>query len=119
MSSEIDWDKKVAFTCTLCGFISFTPHAVLDGHVKRVTHVECPRDGTILAYVTKRVDVKDFKAKMLDAANTYRETVLHRADGTNKGAPWWYGWIILEAFQAGASWMRNSGSVVEDNSVAI
>ena len=51
IEETINWDEKVRFTCPLCGFVSSTPQAVLDGHVKRVMHVECPKDGTILAYV--------------------------------------------------------------------
>ena len=60
--SDIDWETKVRFTCPRCGFASVTPQAVLDGHVRRVTQVECPKDGTILAQVKKRKPHDDRQA---------------------------------------------------------
>lgn len=42
-----------------------------------------------------------------DAALAFRESVVDRADMHQpSGYPLWYGWVIVEAFRAGAQWQR-------------
>ena len=41
--------------------------------------------------------------KLVSAGNSYRNTILSRADGTLDGCPFWHGWAIMDAFIAGAA----------------
>lgn len=41
------------------------------------------------------------------AAYDYRETLLSRADGHNGVSPWWYGWVIADAYIRGLADGRN------------
>jgi hypothetical protein len=43
----------------------------------------------------------DAEAALLAQADEYRAGLMSRADGVNAGAPWWYGWVIVEAYLAG------------------
>jgi len=44
----------------------------------------------------------------LGAACAFRETLIGRADKLEHGEyPLWYGWAIIEAFQAGAKYARD------------
>lgn len=39
---------------------------------------------------------------LLEAANTYRNTLLQKADGHANGtSPYWHGWAIFDAYVAG------------------
>jgi len=46
----------------------------------------------------------------LEAANSFRESIVSRADDLRDGAPLWYGWAILHAFLAGVAFARKRAS---------
>ena len=46
----------------------------------------------------------------LVAGNKCRAELIKRADGAIHGAPWFYGWVIMEAFLAGVDYARQEAS---------
>ena len=42
--------------------------------------------------------------KVVCAAYKHVERMVKRADGSEGGGPWWFGWAVLEAYIAGARW---------------
>lgn len=42
----------------------------------------------------------------LRAGNTFRESLVPRADGLRDGAPVWFGWALMDAFLAGVEYAR-------------
>ena len=46
----------------------------------------------------------------LEAGEVFRQSVVARADGASpNGYPWWHGWVIMDAFIAGAGYARAKG----------
>lgn len=52
--------------------------------------------------------VKDIPIEELVAGDTFRNTMLSRADGMDMilNAPVWHGWVIMDAFLAGIEWQK-------------
>lgn len=44
------------------------------------------------------------------AAYAHTETVVAQANGNSGSSPWWHGWAVREAFEAGAAWQRSNES---------
>ena len=42
--------------------------------------------------------------KVVLAAYEHVDRMVKRADGSEGGGPWWFGWAVREAFIAGALW---------------
>lgn len=49
----------------------------------------------------------------LEAANTFRNTMIERADSWHHDAPLWYGWAIFDAFLAGLDYARRHGEAAD------
>lgn len=47
------------------------------------------------------------------AADAYRQTLLVRADGHNP-SPFWYGWVIMEAYLAGLKVGREESAAIAE-----
>jgi len=45
------------------------------------------------------------------AAYGHVEAVVSQADGLQGAAPWWHGWAVREAFEAGAEWQRSQAVI--------
>lgn len=58
-------------------------------------------------------------APVTHAAYAHVETVIAQADGTNGASPWWHGWAVREAFEAGAKWQRSGELLLEDDLLRI
>jgi hypothetical protein len=52
-------------------------------------------------------DATDVIAPVRHAAYAHVETVVAQADGHKGTSPWWHGWAVREAFEAGAEWQRS------------
>lgn len=46
----------------------------------------------------------------LNAGNQFRDSMIDRADGRTEevSAPYWYGWVIMEAFLAGVEYEKKN-----------
>lgn len=55
-------------------------------------------------------DTTDSVAPVTRAAYAHVETVVAQADGNSGSSPWWHGWAVREAFEAGAAWQRSNES---------
>lgn len=55
-------------------------------------------------------DTTDSIVPVTHAAYAHVETVVAQADGNSGSSPWWHGWAVREAFEAGAAWQRSNGS---------
>lgn len=42
----------------------------------------------------------------LMAGEAFRNSLVHRADADNHGAPLWHGWALMDAFLAGIDYAR-------------
>lgn len=50
-------------------------------------------------------------APVTHAAYAHVEAVVAQADGHEGTSPWWHGWAVREAFEAGAEWQRSQAAV--------
>lgn len=55
-------------------------------------------------------DTTEAIAPVKHAAYAHVETVVPQADGKSGSSPWWHGWAVREAFEAGAAWQRSNES---------
>lgn len=56
-------------------------------------------------------DTTDPIAPVTRAAYAHVETAVAQADGHKGASPWWHGWALREAFEAGAGWQRSQAVV--------
>lgn len=56
--------------------------------------------------------------KEIQAGNTFRDTLVPRADSMSGHAPLWHGWVIMDAFLAGIDYAREDADHVCDSYAA-
>jgi hypothetical protein len=56
-------------------------------------------------------DATDVISLVTHAAYAHVETLAAQADGHEGTSPWWHGWAVREAFEAGAEWQRSQAVV--------
>ncbi|WP_122744917.1 hypothetical protein [Pseudomonas viridiflava] len=56
-------------------------------------------------------DTTDPIVPVTHAAYVHVDALVAQADGHEGASPWWHGWAVREAFEAGAEWQRSQAVV--------